>query len=707
MLCQFEREADPVAPSLCDKRRQWLLFGWTGRTAVLLVGLIVAVPLSAAADQPAAETSTESRAAVPDEAALKPAVGVIHTLFKDEFAKAKKPADKVALAEKLLAMAGESEVEAERYALLAEVRSLGIAAAQPALVAQAVSAMSETFAIDRLTTLAVALEECGGKEWPIAARKELVAEVAPLVDEALSAGQFKLARRLAAVGLAATRKTNQAAEGKQFARQGKEAAALEKQSLEVETARRTLANSPDDAAANTMLGKYLCLLRADWEQGLPHLAKGNDDLLRTAAQRDLAVPATTAERVKAGDAWWAAADKQLAGERARALARAGYWYRQAVDELAGLNQIKVQKRLAELPGEASDAKSTSSTAPAGKAVETAPRGKSLFLTELQARDVKLYPGVGWSDAVNFAGTRYEHGLQAHPDAGGFGRIVFDLPPKFRTLQGAVGIDDFVAGMGGSGQPIVFRIVADGKELWKSRPIQKIKDSEKFSVDVTGVKQLELFADCPSTWGAHSVWIDPQLLAAAPPSAKAGPKGPATKTELQVPATKPVEPGPQSKSMFLNELKPKEVNVYSAVRWSDPVNFDGRLSPHGMQAHPGDGGYSRLAFELPGKFRSLRGTVGIDDSMAAHGGSSNAIVFRIVGDGKEIWKSRPIQKTKEGEPFAVDISGINRLELYAECPPMTQAAHAVWVEPQLLTTASSAKAAPPIKAAPTKTSPTKR
>ena len=50
---------------------------------------------------------------------------------------------------------------------------------------------------------------------------------------------------------------------------------------------------------------------------------------------------------------------------------------------------------------------------------------------------------------------------------------------------------------------------------KSRPIQKIKDMEKFNVDVTGVKQLELFADCPSTWGAHSVWIDPQLLAAAP------------------------------------------------------------------------------------------------------------------------------------------------------------------------------------------------
>ncbi len=86
----------------------------------------------------------------------------------------------------------------------------------------------------------------------------------------------------------------------------------------------------------------------------------------------------------------------------------------------------------------------------------------------------------------------------------------------------------MAGRGGSDQPILFRIVGDGKELWKSRPIQKVKDSEKFSVDVSGVKQLELYADCPSTWGAHSVWLDPQLFAAAP-AAKSGPKPPPGKT----------------------------------------------------------------------------------------------------------------------------------------------------------------------------------
>ncbi len=247
-------------------------------------------------------------------------------------------------------------------------------------------------------------------------------------------------------------------------------------------------------------------------------------MLRAAAERDLTAPTATAELVKTGDAWWNATEKLSASEKKLALARAGYWYRQAIGELGGLNQIKVQKRLDELPEEAIDHASTAETKPNGKPVEPVPGGKSMFLSELQPRDVHLFPGVKWSDPVKFDGAPSPHGLQAHPDAQGFARLVYDLPPKFRTLQGSVAIDDFMAGAGGSSQPIQFRIVGDGKELWKSQPIKKCKESEKFSADITGVKQLELFADCPSTWGAHSVWLEPQLSAAAM-TAKKGSAGP--------------------------------------------------------------------------------------------------------------------------------------------------------------------------------------
>ncbi len=117
--------------------------------------------------------------------------------------------------------------------------------------------------------------------------------------------------------------------------------------------------------------------------------------------------------MKAGDAWWSAAEKQSTGEKQQALARAGFWYRQAIDELGGLNQIKVQKRLDELPAAVADSGATGGAAPtaaaptangpAGKPVEPAPGGKSVFLSELQPRDVHLFPGVRWSEQVNFDG----------------------------------------------------------------------------------------------------------------------------------------------------------------------------------------------------------------------------------------------------------------------------------------------------------------
>jgi hypothetical protein len=553
MLSQFESEF--ISPALRDARSPLGLrcpercsARWTlgavpplqkGCGALLIAGLLALLLIDAAAAQPSAETAAEIRAAVPGEAAIKPAVAEIHALFKNEFAKAKKPADKIALAEKLLAMAGESEAAVERYALLGEVRSLAFAAAQPALMVQAVSALSEAFAVDRLAELTAAVEECGGKEWPLAARKELVEQITPLVDEAIAAREFKLARRLATVGLAATRKTNQSAEGKNFAAQVKEAAGLEKLAEETGAARKKLALTPDDPAANAAVGKYLCLSLGKWKAGLPHLAKGNDELLRAAAERDLAAPTATTELVKAGDAWWAAAEKQSPRGKKLAQARAGFWYRQAIGDLGGLNQIKLQKRLDELPEEAIDHASTAETQPSSKPVEPVLGGKSMFLSELEPRDVHLFPGVRWSDPVKFDGAPSPHGLQAHPDAQGFARLVYDLPPKFRTLQGSVAIDDFMAGAGGSNRPIEFRIVGDGKELWKSQPIQKCKESEKFSADITGVKQLELFADCPSTWGAHSVWLEPQLFAAGMPAKKSSKAPPTSKT---VPAkAKPARP----------------------------------------------------------------------------------------------------------------------------------------------------------------------
>jgi hypothetical protein len=51
--------------------------------------------------------------------------------------------------------------------------------------------------------------------------------------------------------------------------------------------KKVLEKSPDDQEANQALGRYLCFCRADWDAGLPFLAKGKDKGLTEFAQHEL------------------------------------------------------------------------------------------------------------------------------------------------------------------------------------------------------------------------------------------------------------------------------------------------------------------------------------------------------------------------------------------------------------------------------------
>ena len=80
-----------------------------------------------------------------------------------------------------------------------------------------------------------------------------------------------------------------------------------------------------DAARNLAVGRFRCFVRGDWDGGLPLLAKGSDDALRAAAERDLARPTEPAAEAPAGSGWWDAADQAKGPARDRLRARAVYW----------------------------------------------------------------------------------------------------------------------------------------------------------------------------------------------------------------------------------------------------------------------------------------------------------------------------------------------------------------------------------------------
>jgi hypothetical protein len=111
-----------------------------------------------------------------------------------------------------------------------------------------------------------------------------------------------------------------------------------------------------------------------------------------------------------------------------------------------------------------------------------------------------------------------------------------------------------------------------------------------------------------------------------------------------------------------------------------ITFKGVPSLHGLSMHPPDRGSARVAYMLEKQYQTFRAMVAINDDIDS---SETALVFKVCGDGKLLWQSKPLKKRGDGEECIVPVKMIERLELEVHCPGPLGDAHAVWVEPQLL------------------------
>ena len=111
--------------------------------------------------------------------------------------------------------------------------------------------------------------------------------------------------------------------------------------------RRTVANLDDveDPQANLEVGRYYCLVKADWTRGLPLLAKCNDSALRELAQQEMQSPTIPIDQIQIADGWWKIAEEEETHQKALQL-RAAYWYLQAISAMPhGLHRVKAEMRV--------------------------------------------------------------------------------------------------------------------------------------------------------------------------------------------------------------------------------------------------------------------------------------------------------------------------------------------------------------------------
>lgn len=310
--------------------------------ALLPVGLAAQPPDR---NPPAAQSAR--RYPLPDAAALEEAEKTVRQTYKDDFAKARRGAQRLALGRKLLEDAGAGHDPAVCFVLLTEARDLGVELGRADLIVSAIDEMARRYQIDGLEMKAEQLKKAART---ITTRRAVARLCLDLIHEAVLADRFDLAMDFARTGYAAAEKANEDTLREQILTRGRQTLSLEKEFQRAQQAEKTLAENPNDPDANLIRGRYLCLVKEDWERGLPMLAKGADPQWQALAHQDLAGPNDAEAQLELGDAWWDMAQNMKEPARSSLLNRARRWYLEAMPSLTDPRKSKVVARLAEIKG---------------------------------------------------------------------------------------------------------------------------------------------------------------------------------------------------------------------------------------------------------------------------------------------------------------------------------------------------------------------
>ncbi len=450
--------------------------------------------------------ANKDRTAIPAGDAQQKQLAKLHDILKDDFALAKSPDEKLKLARRLVQLAQETKDDPPMAYVMA-TQGLDLAGRQgdPRIAADAVKLLTEQYDVDNADVISKSIVQLSHTVRTSQARGMVAKAALDLVDPAIAAGKFEIATEFSGIAatLASLEKNPVVRDMAKEA--GDRARRAQHWSRDFQTAVDKLAAQPDDPEANYLAGKAYCFGKNDYATGLPLLAKGSDEELKKLAQMELKA-SDGSNAIVVADAWWDAADKRAeTGEKDDPTAkgmrnRAGHWYRLAEGQLSGLQLTKAQKRIAD----------------AGDEKAAVVESREVFLDDLNEADSHMghgnlgkhgARGYDQPDEVRVDGVRPAHALSMHPPANGAATVRYDLPPGYKTFSAQAALMD-------DSHPkseVIFKVIADGKPIWNSRPMHKAREIMNCQVSIAGVHQLQLEVVCSGDNGSmHSVWLNPKL-----------------------------------------------------------------------------------------------------------------------------------------------------------------------------------------------------
>ena len=290
-----------------------------------------------------------AREPVPSPSDLKTARDLLRELYRADYAAATTVSQRLQLASKMLSRLSDLGGDtAGQYALLDVVQQIAIQAGSVEVALDATDQMTIHFELndDRLLD---AVEKLARTAQDRRALDRLLEEAAKLFDELVVAERFAEAERMSQLAVTAANKVNDQTAIDVFTLRRNWASEAKGLHKSVESSLVILEKNPADPRANGEVGKYLCLVKGDWENGLVILANGNDRSLKRLAEMELGGLRDAMRQLELADLWWREAEFELPAFKATLQSRAKYWYERSLAGLpAGLVRIRVERRIEEL-----------------------------------------------------------------------------------------------------------------------------------------------------------------------------------------------------------------------------------------------------------------------------------------------------------------------------------------------------------------------
>lgn len=450
--------------------------------------------------RPIASTEDRLRSPVPAPAATNASLEQVREIYASEYAAATTPSKKSDLAKRLMANIFDATNAADRWTLLSESLRFATESGDAATALPIIERIPREFAVEPHSSRLEALTRLSQKT-AVADVGDVVKAVLSLAREASAADDQAVCLKATTLAVALARKAKNQALLSEATRQQQDAREQQKLAKELTQLVEKARDNPSDGEACEAAGVALCLKANRWTEGLPLLTKGADAALATLAKAELSKPANPADVVRLADGWWEWSVAQKAAIKEGAIRRAAQLYESALPDLVGLDKVKVEKRLHE----------------ATLGVQGSE--KPVFLADIKEASVKGAK-YGFSKDGTYMGKSFKcmqetwpKAIAAIPEGGVPAVVEYHLPAPASRIQGRVGVFSPSDAKPDQqpGSPLVFEVVADGKVIWRSQPINKRDTSQAFRADLRGATSVELRTNTESGYAAWGAWLDLQVV----------------------------------------------------------------------------------------------------------------------------------------------------------------------------------------------------